>query len=238
MSNTIAYIKTASGYKPLIQIDGLEHLDFDFSSRLFTLPVVEDVEQPVKLLLQSEHFMAEWTRVDTRHIETLGMNAEAQFSVDKLDDDKYELTLNQPTETHRVILVNLGWHTNAVYGVALTDPAAVLETLYGPGTDHSPVSAEYTLGMMARQPNAPQTILDLHRHWLDEISRSQATDFFGRIESAWEDYEKADGAAERLSNLEDVKEMAENYLADFPQGRERDTVEARLKTASEKLGSI
>lgn len=238
MSNATALIKTANGYKPLIQIDGLEHLDFDFSTRLFTLPVIEDIEQPVKLLLQSEHFAAEWTRVDTRHVETLGMNAEAQFSVDKLDDDKYEITLNQPTETDRVILVNLGWHTNAVYGVALAEPAAILEKLYGPGTDHSPVSAEYTLGMMARQPNAPQKVLDLHQHWQDEISHSQATDFFGRIESVWADYEKAEGAAERLSALEDIKEMAQNYLDDFPRGRERDTVETRLKTATDKLGAI
>lgn len=237
-ANATAYIKVVDGYRPLTRIEGMDYLNYDFSSRLFAMPVMEDIEQPVTLMFQSEHFVAEWTNIETRHIETLGMNAEAEYTVDKLSDEQYEVTLSNPTDSDRILLVNLGWHTDAVYGVALADPVAELESLYGPDTDHNPVSAEYTLGLMASQADAPEAVQDLHQYWVDEITRAQAADFFDYVEESWEEYENAEAATDRLSALEEVQELAETYLDDFPNGAERDQVRSRLDDATKRLDSL
>lgn len=236
--NHQAYIKVEGGYQPLEPIEGKNHLDYDFSSRLFQLPVIENAVQPLTLLVLSETVKPEWMRFETRHLDMLGVNNEVQTRVARLEESQHEIILAEPMPEDRVLLVDLGWLETNIYGVAIADPALKLEVLYAPDTDHNPVSAEYTLGMMANRPGAPQTIKDLHRYWVGRIEQDRAAEYFGYIEESWQEYESAEAAADRFKALEDVKAMSETYLEDFQTGREREQVSVWLRTATEKLGSI
>ena len=229
------YLKTRSGYQSLPPVRGLDSLNYDFSSRLLTLPVARDAVQPLEIVIHSPDFHPDWSRFEARPMHTPGGNAVVYPSITPLADDRFKLTFDEVTTDDRTLLLDTGCCRANVFAVNLSDPEPRLLELFAPETDHNPVSAEFVLGRILSRVDGSEELNALHEHWQTQVQIKEASDYFVYIDEAWRSYQDGETTGDRIDALQRVRDMAERYIEDFPQGQELEVVKEWLVVANTKL---
>jgi hypothetical protein len=230
------YLKTAQGYTELVPVENMDGLEYDYSRHLLKLPVIEGEELELTLVIHQQDFSPHWAGYDVRDMESPAAGQRLKpVKVEELAENKYQVTLKLAARNQHFLLIDTGCcRQSQVYGVALTDTHKALARIFA-DESQNPVSAEYVLANILRGSPDDEQVKALHAQWQARIKEAEAMELFGRIESAWEDYEQASQPARRLEALEVVQALGQRYLDDYAGGSKQAEVKKYLDTAAKKL---
>lgn len=235
-SNQGVYLKTAKGYTQLKALENMNGLEYDFSRHLLKLPVAEGDDLEITLVIHQTEFSPNWAGYEVRDMESPAAGQRlTPTKVEELAENKYQVRFKLPERDQHFLLIDTGCcRQSQVYGLALTDTHKALARIFA-DESLNPVSAEYVLANILRGAPDDEQIKALHAQWQGRITQTAASELFAQIESAWQDYEKAEQPAKRLEALEVVQSLSERYVNDYAQGSELADVKKYLALATEKL---
>lgn len=230
------YIKAQDEYVATQQIDAFSRLNFDPTSRMFDFPVIDRGDsEGVELVVHHPDFHPGPFQAEARPIDTPGERKPLEVSITPQDNDKYVIETDESVPDDHLIMVSLGCCIDGVNGAALTEPKPVVTEAFAEGSEGNPAAVEQKLATMAEALPDDDEIAALHDHWQTRVAQEEATEHFEFIQGVWEEYENAEETEERITQLQRIENVTQNYLDDHPEGREREEVKEMQEEAQEKL---
>ncbi|MDQ2077879.1 hypothetical protein [Marinimicrobium sp. ABcell2] len=228
------YVKTPEGLIPVRPIGGINGLNYDFGRFLMHMPQVE-ANRTVEFIVYQSDFSPYWSDAELRSIKSPAAGQRLMPAhIDKLADGKYLLQYEISSHAHTFVVLDTGCCRSNVFGVSLTDTKASIKEIY---SDESlnPVSAEHTLASIVRGAPEDAELSSLHAQWQKRIVIQEAREHFEHISYLWQQYEEAEDPVTKVESLQAVKQSAQQYVIQYPDGANAEEVTEFLSSAQVRL---
>lgn len=216
-------------------VETRNYLNRDFTVHMFDFPVVSHGRDEITFTVHHPDFRMGALKVEARPIASAAAQHPVDVQVTPVGEDKYKVESRTPLSDDRILLVDLGCCVNGVYGVSLGQPRAAILKAFGRGTDRNPVTAESTLDDVTDALPDDVQLRELQAYWATRVAQEKATEHFEFVKEVWSQYEAAETTDKRIGKLKHVRSVAERYLEEHPEGREREEVKAMLEKVRSKL---
>lgn len=242
-STAAAELPTASGvyladgddYQPLAVVSNVQGLNYDFAPFVLDLPEAPDIGMPLELVIIDKEIEPRWMQIEYRTIESPAAGERlTPGQKEKLDEHSHRFTVETDNELPGFLVVDIGCCQDNVYGIALTDVKAAITDTFTE-EDRNPTSALHTVKGFLRGAPEDRELKKLVATLEERERHAEASRYFERIESAWNDYESAEEPAEKVEALEYVRDMAEHYLEAYPSAPQAGQAERYREKAAGKL---
>ncbi len=233
------YINSENGYQAAQRVKGVSGLNTMFARRVLTLPAAKVEANTLEVVIFNSGVNPNWIEAQLRSFESPDAGiALTPDSVTPLADDKFLISYNIEESENRFVAFDIYCCGDNVFAMALTPPKQAVLEIYGKGTQHNPVSAEYVVGNMLKGTPEDADIKALHSYWINEVTEKEANSSFQFLMSRWEEVEAASNFEDKARLMKSAKSLAERYLESFPQARDHNKVRELLASINKKEAAI